>query len=133
MERADIIKALQGYIRDLYYISESERPVRLLQLTTTNDKDLVALLAALTEKHESLFVITGIDSFLASVRRMADPADPALVAYAARFAELEQFLKMELTDLKVLKAGRPEVNIFIVGFTPEKHEAVILHTVAIQT
>jgi hypothetical protein len=124
----DVAAAISGMI----YISESEAPLELLACPGV--QDLPSLQQAIEQRlslpKSAQSIISGQD-FLAGIRRMADPADAAMMDYAMRYEALFALLEAHSKEMVVVRAGRTELQLLIAAFG--RDESIIIRTTAIET
>lgn len=114
----------------LLYISESERPFDVMEITG----DAVAFFSSVTNLPAADFTSADAGDFFSKMIRnaSADPADAVMMQLGKRYEALQGFLDANLTALRLYRAGSREVHIFISGKTANGRE-LALHTAAVET
>jgi hypothetical protein len=121
MEIADKLNILQAASDDLLYPSEMDEPFKVFcwpRETGQTAQDAVRIHGGAGEPIESV----PVDGFFAALTD-SDEAD--------RFAELRTALQHVLPDFVVLRAGRINVSVFLIGTAPDKWLG--LQTVSVET
>jgi hypothetical protein len=110
--RAELKKLTDG----LTYMSESDYPLKPLFLAGGGRKALKAsdLPGARKPVKQADF-----DSFFSSATAEEDWHGPEEKQSVRRYRELVAYLKENLADIKVYKAGKVEMDVFVVGRTKD--------------
>lgn len=155
LETLDLITTLQAAIAGLTWMSESDYPWRVLVAADTlallgdqlplplTEQPLTPYLQgvpvepALAVAPEPVTLATqatpvDVDAFFAPAIQIPAGYGPEEQAIAQRYQQLAQWLKARLTNLKVYRQGDREIDIYILGQTPDGH-ILGLQTKAVET
>jgi hypothetical protein len=155
VETLKLIAELQAAISELTWMSESDYPWRVLvaadALALLDDKTQVSLtdqplkpylqgvsvepaLAVAPEPSTlaTQATVVDVDAFFAPATQIQAGDGPEERAIAQRYQQLVQWLKAHLTNLTVYRQGDREIDIYILGQTPEG-QIMGLQTRAIET
>lgn len=124
--KAELIRLTDG----LLYISETERPFGVLEITG----DRAAFFAQQYKLSIADIVCSDATAFFNKLihNATADPDDAVMQQLAKRYETLQQFMNENFTDLQLHRAGGPEVHLFISGKTADGC-TLALHTTAVVT
>lgn len=131
---SDITAILQTAIAHLQWVSESEYPFETFYwsgqvVSELTDKKLLEL----TQHPTGTNVETqDLDSFFEFVTQPQDWYGDEEIETMKKYQQLVATLKQYLSDLKVHQVGEIELDIYVVGQTPDKNLAGLV-TKAIET
>ena len=110
--------ALEEAARDLYFPSESEAPIDLYRWPLEAEPTPEALLAHEGRPAETPIDTTTPESEIAPFTTAPEGSDEIEVALAKRWTTLLETLHRELTDVRVYRVGKVDIDLFILGRAP---------------
>ena len=115
-DKPSLTAVLKEATEGLTYQSESDYPVKPLFMKGEGRKSISA-----SDIPKAIKPIKQIDldEFFDSVTREEDWYGPAERKTAQRFQELVKLLRDNLTDIKVYKAGKVKMDVYVVGKTTD--------------
>lgn len=125
-------QTLKSLTKDLIYISETDAEIVPFVLGKAEDVTAKDLLAQLGRPAATPVETVNAEAFFARLTAVNDWFGPRERQRAKRFQELKQLLDEELTDLKVFKIGKIQIDIYIVGSDKEGRLAGV-RTKAVET
>ena len=120
---AEIAKSTDG----LTYISETDAPVEPVFIDHDHTKDF---LDSITKDEKSKTVTPSV--FFGRLTTNKEWFGPNETARAKKFALLEEILRSNLSDLKVVRVGRIRIDIYVVGLDADKN-LIGIKTKAVET
>lgn len=126
-----ILAELQALTEGLTYMSESDYPYEIIDTTQSAITQATLNLLIQEELEEET---RSIDDFFKNPTRMYEGMDEASLAIARRNQTLKDYFVNKCGEqVHVFRLGeKPEIDIYIVGRTPE-NEYIILKTKSIET
>jgi hypothetical protein len=124
----EIEKISQG----LYYISETDAEILPFTGAKTDSVTRENLLSQIESKPDAPVEERDFAGFFARLTKIQDWFGDEESQTAIRFAELKELLERNLTDLKVFKVGRVELDIYVVGLD-ENGNLMGIKTKAVET
>ena len=103
----------------LIYISETDAEITPFEGGRADGVTAANLLAQTGSASDSAVEERGFDEIFARLTRVYEGGSEEQAARAARFETLKQTLAGNLTDLKVFKVGKINVDIYIIGLDAE--------------
>ena len=126
-----LIEKLERAIKGVEFISETYAPFTVI----VSDEPVARTTAAL----KKVFGLDGknfeeipFDDFFDRLTRDRDWHQTADKKQIAKYKKIRSTLETDLEDLRVLRLGRVQIDIYIVGFLPD-NQAVGIRTKAIET
>ncbi|WP_437691478.1 nuclease A inhibitor family protein [Sorangium sp. So ce176] len=113
----ELLASLQEAAQGLLFPSESDHPLH----PTRWDADAsspAALLAAEGLAADTAVEVTTVGDFFAPVLEPPEEAGEGAQAEAGRYRRLVDLLERELTDLRVYRVGRVEIDVHVLGRHP---------------
>lgn len=108
--------ALTPYIEGLLYLSESDRPLEPVSWASATTGAIGASeVAAASGLDATTIEVRDYEAWFDRVAVAQDWMDDGQKASAAKFAELRRFLDTQLTQRTVVRIGKVEVHVFVVG------------------
>jgi hypothetical protein len=110
--------ALQKPLTGLLWPSETDRPVYAVSLGTapsSRRSPVNALREALGESKDTPVEVRDFQETFARLTAVDDPGDPAAVKRARQFSAVRAALTASLTDLKVLRVGTTDIDVYVLG------------------
>ncbi|MBW4562309.1 MAG: nuclease A inhibitor family protein [Mojavia pulchra JT2-VF2] len=123
----EIIEKLKQASDNLLMLSESEYPFEVFlwagqtQETLTNQK----LLQLTGHQQDTPVETVDLDYFFRNCAQEKDWYDETQIENVQKFQSLVKALKDNLTNIKVYRLGKVNIDVYIVGQTPSKELAVI--------
>ncbi len=99
----------------LIYISETDAPLLAFAGGHTNDNTAQTILQQTGHEAETPVEEVDFRAFFARLTAINDWYDDARKASAKKFLDLQKLLEENLSELKVFKVGRIQLDIFVVG------------------
>lgn len=124
--------AIEAACDDLFYISETDAPIRAILVTDATEMTLSYVVAELTKspaEEADQFPATDVFEKLTRKRDWHTARDKERVR---RFEVLRDLLKNNLKDLSYFRSGKTKVEILVLGFDAEGNIAGI-RTMAVET
>jgi hypothetical protein len=116
----DIESALQQATKGLQYMSETDAPFEVVHWTDTSPTlDARKVLELSGHKAKDPVQIMSVEDFF---KPLVDPKSwhgTAEKAHVRRYQELLGVIKTKLSDPQVFRAGQIQIDIFVVGKTPQ--------------
>ena len=130
----DLIDQLKQACNKLLWISESEYPFEVFcwQNQTASDLTHEKLLDFTHHSTDTIVKTDDFDSFFEVVTQPQDWYGDEEIATMKQYQQLVATLKQRLNNLKVYRLGEINLDIYIVGQTPDSHLAGIA-TKAVET
>jgi Nuclease A inhibitor-like protein len=116
---AEFKNGLSEALTGLIYISETDAPIEPFEGGPAAAATAENLLPRIGASGDSQVEERGFEEIFARLTRVYEGADEEHIARAARFTALKGLLEQNLSDLKVFKVGRINVDIYIVGLDGE--------------
>ncbi|WP_437736108.1 nuclease A inhibitor family protein [Sorangium sp. So ce1335] len=113
----ELLAALQEAAQDLLFPSESDHPLQPARWGVDASSP-AALLAAEGLAADTAVEVTTVDDFFAPVLEAPEEAGEAALAAAGRYQRLVDLLERHLTDLRVYRVGRVDIDVHVVGRHP---------------
>ncbi|WP_437679716.1 nuclease A inhibitor family protein [Sorangium sp. So ce131] len=110
----DLLASLEEAAQGLLFPSESDHPLRPFRWAGDAPSP-AALLAAQGLAAETPVEVTTAGDLFAPVLEPPDGAGDAALADAARYRRLVDLLERHLTDLRVYRAGRVDIDVILLG------------------
>lgn len=131
---SDLTTQLKAACDKLLWVSESEYPFEVFfwQEQTIEDLTDEKLLKLTHHSIDTIVNTVDLDSFFEFVTQPQDWYDDKEIETMKKYQQLVATLKQYLSDLKVYQVGQIELDIYVVGQTPDKNLAG-LATKAIET
>jgi Nuclease A inhibitor-like protein len=123
----EIIDRLKQTTIDLLWVSESDYP---FQIVVWSDKAIDSRLFP-TCPNEDIQVIS-LDDFFAPALRVEDWYEEEELATVDRYKLLLQTIDSSLSEIRVFRLGEIEVDVYIVGKTPDG-DVIGLQTTIVET
>lgn len=111
-------EALAAAAKDLLFTSESEAPIEIYKWPLASEPTPEALLASLGRPADTRVETSTVDAEIAPFTTTPPGVDDVEKALAARFQTLLDTLKQGLTDLRVYRVGRVDIDMYILGRAP---------------
>src|SRR5688572_1732699 len=106
--------------KDLLYPSESDYPFEYIEWDTGGKKLTKKLIRQLAHKENTEPVKSiSLDDFFSNVTEIKDWYGEEEKANAERFKHLQEVLQNNLTDIRVFKVGKIEIDAYIIGTTKD--------------
>ncbi|AUX40955.1 hypothetical protein SOCE26_023570 [Sorangium cellulosum] len=110
----DLLASLEEAVQGLLFPSESDHPLRPLRWDGDAPSP-AALLVAQGLGPETPVEVTTAGELFAPVLEPPEGAGDAALADAARYRRLVDLLQHHLTDLRVYRAGRVDIDVILLG------------------
>lgn len=110
--------ALEQPLAGLRWPSETDRPVYAVSLgpaPSSRRSPVNALREALGESKDTPVEVRDFQETFARLTAVDDPDDPAAVKRARQFGAVRDALAASLTDLKVLRVGARDIDVYVLG------------------
>lgn len=127
----ELEQQLQQQTEGLVWMSESDYPLEPF-VWDADDLNPEKILTRTNHAPDDLLEEKDIDAFFSQATQEKDWQNEEERAEVRRYQRLVNFLKEKLTDLKVYRVGETEVDVYVVGKTPEG-KVVGLSTKSIET
>jgi Nuclease A inhibitor-like protein len=127
MSTEEIIDRLQQATVDLLWISESDYP---FQIVTWSEKEIDSMLFA--DRADEEIEAISLDDFFAPALKVEDWYEAEELATVDRYKLLLQTIQSNLTELKVFRLGAIEIDVYIIGKTPNL-DIIGLKTTTVET
>lgn len=119
-ESDGFFEALRNATRDLVYVSETDAPLKAFRIDEVVGSDIAQNVIVFAKIPAGTFSESvSFEDLFDRLTRRYDGAGEEFVRRAARFRDLRDLLRSELSDLTVLRFGRIRIRIFVAGRTPE--------------
>ncbi|MDJ0797858.1 MAG: nuclease A inhibitor family protein [Calothrix sp. MO_167.B12] len=119
LSNLQIITKLKNASDGLLWLSESDYPFETVLWSSmenlTNDK----LLQKFKRSPDTLVEVRDIDRFFARATTESDWHDQSEKVEVEKYRQLVEILKTNLTDIKVYRVGEIEIDVYIIGKTPD--------------
>ena len=116
----DFLSNLQRAIDGLFYLSESDEPFVLVHgPKKTRPIDRAAILKLSSLPSNTHVETQSVEEFFADLTKDEDWHGAEEKAEVQKYRKLREVITQGLTDVKVFRAGKVKVDIFIVGRTPD--------------
>jgi Nuclease A inhibitor-like protein len=119
-----ILNALKEASKDLLFMSESEHPFEefIWQAEDKEQKEITAELILQKTNHSpnTPLQFTDIDSFFAIATTEQDWHSSEDKETVKKYQNLVKIIKNNLTDVKVARTGEVEIDVYIIGKTPNQ-------------
>ena len=125
-------KTLASLTKDLIYISETDAPINAVKFRKVSSVSKSEVLSATGNGQTAPVEIVDAEKFFERLTTMRDWFGPRETEMARGFAELKNRIDEELTNVKVFKIGKIEMDIYVVGLDRDGNLAGI-KTRAIET
>ena len=125
-------KILASLTKDLIYISETDAPINAVKFRKVSSVSKSEVLSATGNGQTAPVEIVDAEKFFERLTTMRDWFGPRETEMARGFAELKKRIDEELTNVKVFKIGKIEMDIYVVGLDRDGNLAGI-KTRAIET
>lgn len=112
-------ESISSAAHGLIYISETDAEITPFEGGTADGVTAANLLAQTGHGADAAVEERGFDEIFARLTRVYEGGGEEQAARAGRFESLKQTLAQELTDIKVFKVGKINVDIYIVGLDPD--------------
>jgi len=132
ISNSQIIDKLKNASDGLLWLSESDYPFEPVLWASVEDLTNDKLLEKLGKSPDTLVEVRDIDRFFAWAIAEEDWHDEEEKAEVEKYCQLVEVLKTNLTDLKVYRVGEIEIDVYIVGKTPDGNLAG-LSTMVVET
>ncbi|RAJ20853.1 nuclease A inhibitor family protein [Pedobacter cryoconitis] len=128
-----ILSELAEKTQGLFYFSESEAPLTIVNLGQVPKDQLNAKLVQLNSESPGTLTTIDQDAFFGKIVTTADPGDQVMVANAQKFTVLYTYLKDNFSAIQVtrIEAG-VNIPILITAYLPDG-TCILLATYAIET
>lgn len=113
----ELLAALEEAAQDLLFPSESDHPLRPARWDADASSP-AALLTAEGLAADTAVEVTTVGDLFAPVLDPPAEAGEAAQAEAARYRRLVDLLERHLTDLRVYRVGRVDIDVHVVGRHP---------------
>jgi len=110
---------LQALTAGLLFMSESERPLRVVQFDDCAETELPELLAVASSRRGALVERTALSDFFARATEPQAWHSPAELEIVRRYQELVAFFSAELGEARVYRVGAVEIDAYALGKTHE--------------
>lgn len=130
--KVNLTQQIKTAVEGLWYISETDAEIFPFAGSKADAVTKENLLAQIGKPSDTPVEERGFDEMLARFITIQDWFGDEEKATAEKFAALKSLLEKNLTDLKVFKIGRIEVEIYFVGLDAEGNLAGI-QTKAVET
>ncbi len=111
---------LQTATTDLLWLSEIDAPFTVVEWQTpTADLSAETLLQLINQPTTTPVKVLAVDRFFAGATEDEDWFGEEERAIAARYRELVALLKQHLSNLTVYQVGEVNLDLYIIGQTPE--------------
>ena len=128
----EIKDALTTLTAGLYYSTESDYPLELLDWGAKTDAEVKEHIAGLHGNAFPLQELSCSDFFSRYINALKSSGSAEMEAMARRFEELEKFIGTHAPCCAVYRCGRIEVGIYIVLMLPDP-SVLVLKTMAVET
>ncbi len=129
---ASIKETLQQLISGLLFSSESDYPLTLLDWGNISDEEISKQIIANYTSGTILVSVPADYFFNHYILRQQTSGDDQMIANAARFQQLFDYLKANFTSINVWRCGSVKVGIYIVLKTNED-DVLVLQTTSVET
>ena len=111
-----VVQKLQELTQGLWYLSESDYPVEVVQFEVpfTNELTTDQVLTLVHQPPGEPVEISDLHYFFRNVTKFANPEE-GLNSMANRFLTLEAFLGQHLQNVKVYRIGESEIQTYVLG------------------
>ncbi len=133
-DSSDLMTQLKQACNNLLWISESEYPFEVFCWQDQSASDLTdqKLLEVTHHSMDTIVKTDEFDSFFEVVTQPQDWYGDEEIATMKQYQQLVATLKQHLSNLKVYRLGEINLDIYVVGQTPDSHLAGIT-TKAVET
>ena len=125
-------KTLESLTKNLIYISETDAPVEPVKFGKASAVLKSEVLSATGNGQTAPVEIVDAEKFFERLTTIRDWFGPRETEMARGFAELKKQIDEELTEVKVFKIGKIEIDIYVVGLDRDGNLAGV-KTRAIET
>lgn len=115
----DLLAEITKLVAGLTYISETDADVQPLNGGAVTNDDITSAIAAIDSRQPVEDV--DVASFFSRLTTQQDWFGAAEKKRAERFARLQRFIEENLRGIKVLKVGRVQKTIYVLGISPNKN------------
>ena len=129
---SEIITKLKNASDGLLWMSESEYPFEVIMWEDAADLTADKLLQQLGKPPDTPVRVTDIDKFFSNAIASQDWYDDFQKAEVKKCRHLLETLKTNLSNIKVYRIGEVEIDVYIVGKTPDRSMAGV-STVVVET
>ena len=125
-----MLQKLQELTQGLFYRSESDYPVEVVQYSHSMAQELTSeqVLALIQPLVEEPVEVKDLPAFFRTVTRSADGTS-AGDSRAQRFQALEAFLKQQIPNCQVYRVGKREIQAYVLGKLNEQTYAGVKTTI----
>lgn len=116
MDKTNLSEQIKAASEGLWYISETDAEIFPFTGSKANAVTKENLLNQIGKSPETPVEERGFEEMFARFIRIEDWYGDEEKATAERFAALKNLMESNLSDLKVFKVGRIEIDIYFVGF-----------------
>jgi Nuclease A inhibitor-like protein len=116
----------------LMYLSETDAEFTAFNCNKVENTSKETFLSQINGSPNVAFEEQSFDEFFLRLTTVKDWFGSAEKLQAKRFGELQEFLKLNLKDLKVFRIGKIQIDIYIVGIDAENN-LIGLKTNAVET
>ncbi len=110
---------LEALAAGLSFMSESDRPLRVVQFDDCAEPDLPELLAVASARRGALIERVALADFFARATEPQSWHSPAELAVVKRYQALVEFFEQELVEARVYRVGAIEIDAYALGKTRE--------------
>jgi hypothetical protein len=130
MSTEEIIDRLQQDIVDLLWVSEADYPFQIVSWIDREIHEITSNLFA-DRANEDIQIISLEDFFIPALK-VEDWYETEELATVDRYKLLSETITSNLTELKVFRLGAIEIDVYIVGKTPDG-DVIGLTTTIVET
>ena len=120
-ENFDLAEKIKDSIKGLYYISESEAEFSVFIGEKVESVSKEELLRQTKNSSDAKIEERNFAEFFDRLIKIQDWFEKEEIEDARKFSELEKLLRENLTDKKVFKIGKVQLEIYIVGLDAESN------------
>ena len=131
MTTAEIIDRLKQLTTDLLWVSESDYPFEIITWERGVEMTPMALFGVSSSPNTEIEIVTTTDLF-EPVLTIEDWHGEEELAIVNRYTDLLHAIDTNLSEILVLRVGKIEIAIYIIGKTPDG-DIIGLKTQAIET
>ncbi len=130
MSTEEIIDRLQQVIGDLPWVSEADYP---FQIVNWSDREIDEITSSLfADRVDEDIQIISLDDFLIPALKVENWYETDELATVDRYKLLSETITSNLTELKVFRLGAIEIDVYILGKTPNG-DVIGLKTTIVET
>lgn len=122
---SELKQQLEQLISSLIYLSESEAPFELIDISGGDKNELI-------EHHEKNIETLNRDFFFNNLIFEQDMSDEFVALQSQKYKTLYEFIKENFADIKIIKCGEVNKTVLIFLETPNA-ERFILKTHSVET